>query len=212
MGSKKFGYIRISSQEQNEDRQVDTMLKIGIDERDLFIDKASGKNLDRVKYQALKETLREGDTVVFDSLTRLSRNMNDITNEYAWFVDNGIRLKFLNEPYLDTTDERENQDVMKEAINRIVLTILSAFAQKEREDIKKRQREGIEAARKRGKHLGRPKKELTEEQKELFIELYNRWKNEELTAVEFMKELGISKSMFYKVVKKYEEEHNVGSH
>lgn len=204
MTSKTFSYVRVSSQEQNVDRQVDSMRKIGIDDRDIFIDKLSGKDTDRPQYQLLKAVVRKGDTVVVDSITRLSRNMDDIKIEYAWFNDNGINLQFLKEPMLNTRND--TSDVMRKAINDIILTILGAFAQKEREEIKERQREGIEAARRRGKHLGRPKARLTKEQLEQFNQFYSIWKFGEMTAVALMKEMGLKRNTFYNKVKLYEEQ------
>lgn len=203
MVKKKFAYIRVSSQEQNEDRQVDTMKSLGIDERDIFIDKASGKNLERPKYQALKAVAREGDTIVFDSITRLSRNMQDIQKEYQYFIDTGINLEFVKEPMLNTAAKTD--DILKQAVNNIILTILAAFAQKEREDIKKRQAEGISAARARGKHLGRPKLKLTAEQQKIWHDLYPKWKSKEITATYFMQQLNVKRTSFYKVVQIYEK-------
>ena len=169
MTTKTFAYVRVSSKEQNINRQLDIMRSLGIDERDMFIDKASGKDTNREQYQALKSIVREGDTVVFDSITRLSRNMNDIKKEYEWFTTNKINLQFVKEPMLNTTNDKT--DVMKQAINDIILTLLGAFAQQERENIKQRQKEGIESAKARGKHLGRPKATLTKEQQLQFVKL-----------------------------------------
>ncbi|MFE6170189.1 recombinase family protein [Viridibacillus arvi] len=203
MTSKTFAYVRISSKEQNIDRQIDAMHSLGIDDRDIFIDKQSGKDTDRPQYQLLKAVVREGDTVLFDSITRLSRNMDDIKKEYSEFSARGINLQFLKEPMLDTSND--TSDVMRQAINDIILTILGAFAQKEREEIRQRQKEGIEAARRRGKHLGRPKVRLTEELVKQFNQLYPRWKNGELTAVALMKEMGLKRNTFYNKVKLYEQ-------
>lgn len=204
MTSKTFAYVRVSSKEQHIDRQIDTMRALGIDERDIFIDKLSGKNIDRPQYQLLKAVVREGDTVVFDSITRLSRNMDDIKKEYAWFNHNIINLKFIKEPMLNTSNN--TSDVMRKAINDIILTILGAFAQREREEIKQRQREGIEAARKRGKHLGRPKAQLTEKQVKQFNQLYPTWKKGKITAVAMMQEMGLKRNTFYNKVKLYEKQ------
>ena len=158
---KIFGYVRVSSKEQNEARQMETMRKEGIEERDIFIDKASGKNFERPQYQLLKQMVREGDTVVFDSITRMGRNMDDTMKEYKWFVENGVQLRFIKEPMINTSNEHD--DVMKRAIQTIILTLLTAFAEKEREEIKTRQAEGISVAKAQGKHLGRPKTEITHE-------------------------------------------------
>ncbi|WP_426621030.1 recombinase family protein [Bacillus amyloliquefaciens] len=113
------------------------MLKEGIAERDLFIDKQSGKDFERPAYKTLKQVVRTGDTVVFDSITRMGRNMKETQKEYDWFIDNGIKLKFIKEPMINSTEDQD--DILKEAIQKIVLTILTAFAEKEREDIRERQ-------------------------------------------------------------------------
>lgn len=199
MAKKRFGYIRVSNKDQNEDRQVENMKKEGIDDRDIFVEKMSGKNFDRPKYQLLKQLVREGDEIVFDSITRMGRNMNETLKEYEWFVEKGIQLKFIKEPMINTSNEQE--DVIKKAIQRVILTVLAAFAEKERTDIKIRQAEGIKAAKAKGKHLGRPKAVITPE----FEEAYNQWIKKEITAVEAIKKSNMSKSTFYKKVKELKE-------
>ena len=179
---KRFGYVRISSKDQNEARQIKNMLDAGVNERDIYIDKQSGKNFDRPQYQALKDPsrLREGDTIVFDSITRMGRNMDETLKEYRWFVENGINLEFIKEPMINTNSETD--DVILKAIQQAVLVILTAFAEKERSDIRVRQAEGIEAAKRKGTKFGRPLKTLPEE----WDELYLQWKNGQIKAVEFM--------------------------
>ena len=197
---KRFGYMRISSKDQNEARQIKNMLGEGINERDIYIDKQSGKNFDRPQYQALKDPsrLREGDTIVFDSITRMGRNMDEILKEYRWFVENGINLEFIKEPMINTNSETD--DVILKAIQQAVLVILTAFAEKERSDIRVRQAEGIEAAKRKGTKFGRPSKILPKEWDELYIQ----WKNGQLKAVEFMEIVDMEKSTFYKKVNEYE--------
>ncbi|MCM3278758.1 MULTISPECIES: recombinase family protein [Bacillus] len=205
MISKMFGYIRVSSKDQNENRQITNMLKEGIAERDLFIDKQSGKDFERPAYKTLKQVVRTGDTVVFDSITRMGRNMKETQKEYDWFIDNGIKLKFIKEPMINSTEDQD--DILKEAIQKIVLTILTAFAEKEREDIRERQAEGIKDAKEKGKHLGRPKKgfdTLTKEQRSTLESGYSKWKSKEITGVQFAKDLQLTKNTFYKVIKEYE--------
>ncbi len=116
MTNKTFAYIRVSSKEQNEARQVETMKKEGIDERDMYIDKASGKDFNRPKYQLLKQLVRKDDTIVFDSITRMGRNMDETLKEYEWFNENGVLLRFIKEPMINTNNEKD--DVMKEAIQK----------------------------------------------------------------------------------------------
>lgn len=203
MSNKVFGYVRVSSKEQNEARQIETMKAEGIGERDLFIDKASGKDFDRPQYQLLKQMVREGDTVVFDSITRMGRNMNDTMKEYEWFVENGVQLRFVKEPMIDTAGA-EN-DVMKQAIQKIILTLLTAFAEKEREEIKTRQAEGIAVAKQQGVKFGRPVIDLPDD----WSNLYTKWKAKEITAVQFMDKVSMTKATFYRKVKEYEEQNEI---
>ncbi|WP_243527000.1 recombinase family protein [Bacillus pseudomycoides] len=202
MKHKKFGYVRVSSKDQNEERQIQNMKDLGIEERDIFIDKESGKNMERENYQMLKRLVRTGNTIVFDSLTRLGRNMNDTLEEFRYYEKHKVNLQFIKEPYINVnyTGESTN-DVIQSAIQKATLTILSAFAEKERIDIKQRQAEGIALARKQGKHLGRPPAEITEK----FIEAYKEWKSGSITAVGAMKKYDIKRSSFYKLAKQYEE-------
>ncbi|MDA1777169.1 recombinase family protein [Bacillus cereus group sp. BY9-3LC] len=202
MKHKKFGYVRVSSKDQNEERQIQNMKDLGIEDRDIFIDKESGKNMERENYQMLKRLVRAEDTIVFDSLTRLGRNMNDTLEEFRYYEKHRINLQFIKEPYINVnyTGESTN-DVIQSAIQKATLTILSAFAEKERIDIKQRQAEGIALARKQGKRLGRPPVEITEE----FMDAYKEWKSGSITAVGAMKKYGIKRSSFYKLAKQYGE-------
>jgi len=202
MKHKKFGYVRVSSKDQNEERQIQNMKNLGIEERDVFIDKESGKNMERENYQMLKRLVRTGDTIVFDSLTRLGRNMNDTLEEFRYYEKHKVNLQFIKEPYINVnyTGESTN-DVIQSAIQKATLTILSAFAEKERIDIKQRQAEGIALARKQGRRLGRPPVEITEE----FTDAYKEWKSGSITAVGAMKKYGIKRSSFYKLAKQYKE-------
>ncbi|MBY0598074.1 recombinase family protein [Bacillus bingmayongensis] len=202
MKHKKFGYVRVSSKDQNEERQIQNMKDLGIEERDIFIDKESGKNMERENYQMLKRLVRTGDTIMFDSLTRLGRNMNDTLEEFRYYEKHKVNLQFIKEPYINVnyTGESTN-DVIQSAIQKATLTILSAFAEKERIDIKQRQAEGIALARKQGRRLGRPPVEITEE----FTDAYKEWKSGSITAVGAMKKYGIKRSSFYKLAKQYEE-------
>ncbi|HDW3058354.1 TPA: recombinase family protein [Bacillus cereus] len=200
---KKFGYVRVSSKDQNEDRQIENMKSLGIEERDIFVDKQSGKNMKRENYQMLKRLARTGDTILFDSLTRLGRSMNDVLEEFRYFETQRINLQFIKEPFINVNYSGENtNDVIQQAVQKATLTILSAFAEKERNDIKQRQAEGIALAKKQGKHLGRPPVQITDQ----FIEAYREWQSGKITAVGAMKKYHIKRSSFYKLVKKYEEQ------
>lgn len=155
--AKKYAYIRVSSIDQNEARQVESMKALRIAKKDMFIDKMSGKNTDRPQYQKLKGTVKEGDTIVFDSITRLSRKYEDIKDEYQYYLKKGIFLEFIKEPILNTPKEKV-QDIVQVALADVILSLLAAFAQKEREDIKLRQAEGIAIAKAKGKFKGKKTK------------------------------------------------------
>ncbi|MEC3334851.1 recombinase family protein [Bacillus cereus] len=201
MTSKKFGYVRVSSKDQNEERQIINLKNIGIDERDIFIDKQSGKTMDRENYQYMKKFARTGDTIVFDSLTRLGRTMVDILDEFRYYEEHKINLQFLKEPFINVTYNGDaTNDVIQSAIQKATATILSAFAEKERVDTNKRQAEGIAAAQAQGKHLGRPQTQITQE----FIDAYNEWKKGKITARNAMKKSNIPSTTFYRLVKRYE--------
>jgi DNA invertase Pin-like site-specific DNA recombinase len=198
---KTFGYIRVSSKDQKEDRQIKKMLDKGINERDLLIDKVSGKNFERPGYQSLKRMVREGDTVVFDSITRMGRNMNDTMREYEWFVENGINLCFIEEPMINTNNDSD--DIMKQAIQKIILTMLTAFAEKEREEIKTRQAEGIAVAkRKKGVKFGRPSLKIPSN----WDKNYKEWKKGNITAQKFAQNVDMSIATFYRKLKQYEKD------
>ena len=197
MDSKTFYYARVSSREQNLDRQIEAFKKLGADEREMICDKESGKNLERSGYQALKTTmLRGGDTLIIKSLDRLSRNKADIKNELQYFKDNNIRLKVIDLP-TTMMDLPKGQEWVFDMVNNILIEVLGTIAEQERQTIRKRQREGIDAAKAKGKHLGRPKLELPDN----YDEVINLWQNNEITARQAMKMLSVSKSVFYRWVK-----------
>ncbi|WP_414978567.1 recombinase family protein [Bacillus sp. (in: firmicutes)] len=206
MQYKKFGYVRVSSKDQNEERQIENMKYFGIEDRDIFIDKQSGKNMKRENYQMRKRLARSGDTIVFDSLTRLGRSMNDVLEEFRYYEQQRINLQFIKEPFINVNYNGEStNDVIQQAVQKATLTILSAFAEKERNDIKQRQAEGISLAKKQGKHLGRPPVQITDQ----FIEAYREWQLGKITAVGAMKKYHIKRLSFYKLVKKYEEQEKI---
>lgn len=197
----EYGYARVSSAEQNLDRQILALKKYVVEEN-IVVDKASGKDTNREGYQALKGLfgLRAGDTLFITSLDRLSRNKEDIRRELQWFKEKKVRLKILDLP-TSMIEVPEGQQWILEMIQNILIEVLSSIAEQERLTIRQRQREGIEAAKLRGKHLGRPSYELPEN----FKNVYMRWKKGEITAREAMKLLGMKKSHFYRKVKEYEQ-------
>lgn len=198
MESRTFYYARVSSREQNLDRQLAAFAAMGAQERDIITDKESGKDLDRQGYAALKTALlRRGDTLVVKSLDRLSRNKTDIKNELEYFKSNGIRLKVLDLP-TTMIDYPAGQEWVLDMVNGILVEVLSSIAQQERETIRRRQSEGIVAAKSKGKHLGRPKAELPDN----WDEIITAWKAGQITAVEAMRQTGLKRSTFYKMAGK----------
>lgn len=199
---RMFGYARVSSREQNLDRQIQALKKY-VDEEHILTDKESGKNLNRPSYQALKGALglRSGDTLVITSLDRLSRNKADIKQELQWFKEQNVRLKILDLP-TSMVEVNEGQEWILEMIQNILIEVLASIAEQERITIKNRQREGIDAAKKKGKVFGRPKISRPDE----FDEIYRLWKKGEITAVAAMKKLDLSSSTFYRMVKQHESE------
>ncbi|MBE5877592.1 MAG: recombinase family protein [Lachnospiraceae bacterium] len=168
----------------------------------ILIDKASGKDLNRQSYQALKSNLglRAGDTLYITSLDRLSRNKEEIKQELKWFKDNNIRLKILDLP-TSMVEVAKGQEWIIEMITNILIEVLSSVAEQERLTIRKRQKEGIDAAKRKGKHMGRPKVVYPNN----FVEVYGHWKTNKLSAKQAMRTMGLSSSTFYRLVKQYEE-------
>ena len=195
MNSRTYYYARVSSKEQNLDRQIAAFLSLGAEERDIITDKESGKNLDRAGYQALKNAmLRRGDTLVIKSLDRLSRNKTDIKSELQYFKDNGIRLKEIDLP-TTMMELPEGQEWVFEMVNNILIEVLGTIAEQERTTIRQRQAEGIAAAKAKGKKLGRPAVAVPEN----WDDVYASWKNGEITAKEAMKRTGLKRTSFYKI-------------
>ncbi len=196
MDSRTYYYARVSSREQNLDRQIAAFKALGAEDRDIVTDKDSGKDLERAGYQALKNAmLRRGDTLVIKSLDRLSRNKSDIKNELQFFKDSGIRLKVLDLP-TTMTELPAGQEWVFEMVNNILIEVLGTIAEQERATIKKRQAEGIETAKAKGKKLGRPAITFPEN----WNEVYSAWKAEEISAKAAMERTGTKRTSFYKLV------------
>ena len=197
---KVYGYARVSTKEQHLDRQMKALLDFGIEERDIVTDKSSGMSMDREGYQMLKtRLLRDGDTLVIKSLDRLSRNKGYIKAELEYFKQRHIRVMVLDLP-TTLVELPEGQEWVFEMINNILIEVLASIAEQERLTIKKRQREGIEAAQKKGKKFGRPAVRIPDD----FEAVYGQWKRKEITAVEAMRKLHLSSSTFYRMVGQYE--------
>ncbi len=196
MDSRTYYYARVSSKEQNLDRQLDAFVALGAQEREIITDKESGKDLDRAGYQALKNAmLRRGDTLVIKSLDRLSRNKCDIKNELQFFKDNGIRLKVIDLP-TTMMDLPAGQEWVFEMVNNILIEVIGTIAEQERANIRQRQAEGIEAAKASGKRLGRPALVFPEN----WNEVYSAWKAGEITAKVAMEQSNTKRTSFYKLV------------
>ena len=195
MSSRIYGYARVSSKEQNEDRQIQALIENGVEERFIFVEKNSGKNFNREQYQVLKNALRENDLLIIKSIDRLGRNYNMIIEEWRDITKNiKADIFVIDMPLLDT---RNNKDLLGTFISDLVLQILSYVANQERDYINKRQKEGIEIALKKGVKFGRPKIEKPHN----FDDVVFSWKNKEITAKKAMELLNLKPNTFYNLVK-----------
>lgn len=193
--SRTFYYARVSSREQNLDRQLAAFTAMGATERDIVTDKESGKDLNRACYMALKTAmLRRGDTLVIKSLDRLSRNKADIKNELEFFKENGIRLKVLDLP-TTLMEWPKGQEWVFDMVNNILIEVLGTIAQQERETIHQRQAEGIAAARAKGVSLGRPQVARPEN----WSDVMEQWHSGAITAKKAMELTGTKRTTFYKL-------------
>lgn len=198
--SISFGYMRVSSQEQNLDRQLEALKPYVTSERYIFKDKASGKDMEREGFQDMFDRISEGDTLYIKSIDRLGRNKEQIQEYLRKFKAKGVRVKIIDLP-TTMQDMPEGQDWAIDMMNNILIEVYTSMAEKEREDIRQRQKEGIAAAKAKGKSLGRPVVELPKE----WSKLYKQWKAGEMTAVAFMNAVNMKKATFYNKVKEYEK-------
>jgi len=180
----KIGYIRVSTEEQNTARQEVLLRELGVDE--VFIDKASGKNADRPELTRMMEYVRRGDTVIVESISRFARNTRDLLDLVEQLTEKQVEFVSRKEA-IDTTTPT----------GKFMLTVFAAVAELEREYILQRQREGIAIAKQQGKYRGRPPKAYPD-----FERIAARWQKGEITAVQAMKQLGMSKTRFYERVKR----------
>lgn len=195
MSNKVFGYARVSSKEQNEERQINAFKDFNIDERDIYVDKQSGKDFNRENYLILKHILRENDLLVIKSIDRLGRNYNMIIEEWKDITKNiKADIVVIDMPLLDT---RNNKDLLGTFISDLVLQILSYVSEQERSFIKLRQKEGIENALKKGVKFGRPKIEKPSN----YDEVMSKWKDKKIKSKEAMELLGLKNNTFYNLIK-----------
>lgn len=199
----KIGIGRVSTTEQNPQRQIDAFKKEGIEDRYIFIDKCSGNagNLDkRENYQRAKAIVRKGDIVFLDALDRLGRNAKEIEQEWRYFTEEvECDMVVLSMPILDTRG-RTADDPTGEMISKIVLTIFAWMAQRETEERKRRQRDGIEAAKREGKYKGRKPVEVNRYE---FAKLYGEVQAGERTNKYVMDKLGLTRTTYYKLVDEF---------
>ena len=183
MENKVYGYVRVSSQKQNEDRQLIAMAEAGVERANIFIDKQSGKDFDRPNYKRLINRLRPGDTLFIKSIDRLGRNYEEIQNQWRIITkDKDVDMVVIDMPLLDT---RINKNLLGTFISDLVLQLLSFISENERTIIRQRQAEGIAAAKKRGVRFGRPTKEAPQN----FIPLDEILKEYDMSAATFYRRL-----------------------
>ena len=194
---EKYGYVRVSSIDQNEDRQIMALNEYGISDENIFIDKRTGKNFERPQYKKMVKKLKAGDILYILSIDRLGRNYEEIQNQWRRLTKEiGIDICVIDMPLLDT---RNGKDLMGTFIADLVLQILSFVAQSERENIKKRQKQGIAAAKARGVKFGRPEKTVPDD----FGEIIIQWEKKKITLSEVLKRCNVSESTFYRRLKDY---------
>lgn len=192
-----YGYVRVSSTDQNEDRQLIALRDKGVDDKKVYIDKQSGKDFSRPQYKKLVRKLRAGDLLYILSIDRLGRNYEEIQNQWRVLTkEKGIDICVIDMPLLDT---RQGKDLMGTFIADLVLQILSFVAQSERENIKKRQAEGIAAAKARGVKFGRPEKEVPDD----FRKIVKAWEQKNLPFSEVLKKCNMSEATFYRRLREY---------
>ena len=195
--TKVYGYIRVSTAEQHEDRQLIAMIELKIPINQIYIDKISGKDFERPEYKALTRKLKNGDLLYIESIDRLGRNYDEIQNQWRILTkERGVDIAVIDMPLLDT---RNGKDLMGTFIADIVLQILSFVAQTEREKIRIRQAEGIKAARLRGVHLGRPIKKPPAN----FAKVAKQWERGNITFDEALKQTGFKEATFYRRLKEW---------
>ena len=189
---KIYGYVRVSTREQNEDRQMIALVGVNVPEQNIYVDKQSGKDFERPEYKRLLRKLGEDDLLYIKSIDRLGRNYEEILEQWRVIIkEKKVDIVVLDMPLLDT---RRGKDLVGTFLSDVVLQILSFVAENERGNIRQRQREGIEAAKKRGVQFGRPQKPVPDN----FIQVYNRWLEKEISGEVAAGLCGLTMSTFYR--------------
>lgn len=195
-----YGYARVSTMEQKEDRQIFALREKGVDESNIYLDKISGKDFNRKMYRLLTQKMRLGDLLYVKSIDRLGRNYRDIIEQWRFLtMEKQIDIVILDMSLLDT---RKGKDLMGTFLSDIVLQVLSFVAENERVNIRQRQREGIAMAKRRGIHLGRPLKKLPSK----FVQIYDQWWRRQITGKEAARRCRMPLSTFYRKAKEHRED------
>ncbi|MDE6519229.1 MAG: recombinase family protein [Ruminococcus sp.] len=198
MENRVYGYARVSSKEQNADRQVQALIEYGVDEHNIIVDKKSGRDMKREGYASLKNfMLRSGDTLVVKELDRLSRSKADIRKELEYFKEHHIRVKILDIPTTLAEFSAEQEWVM-DMINTILIEVLGSMAEAERLKIRQRQREGIDSAKQRGAKFGRPRAEKPAN----WDSIMEKVSRGIIRPVDAMREMGLKKGTYYNLIKR----------
>lgn len=192
---QKYGYIRVSAKDQNTDRQFAALEVYEIPEKNLFVDKQSGKDFNRPAYHRLVRRIKPGDLLIVKSIDRLGRNYDEIIRQWQILTkEKGCDVQVVDMPLLDTT---KSKDILGTFIADLVLQILSYCAHTERENIRQRQAEGIAAAKAKGIHFGRPQLPIPED----FEDEVKLWRNKQVSQREALEHLNMERSRFYRVIK-----------
>lgn len=192
----QFAYVRVSTRDQNPERQIAEMRELGIPDENIFVDYATGKNYERPEYKRLLSLLRSGDTVFVSSLDRLGRNYRENVEQWKLLTkDKGVHIKVLDMPI------PEGSGAMGEVINDMVILLLSYVADREYQSIRERQRAGIEAAKLRGVYNGRPPKKINTDK---FLRLYAEIRADRRSVSSVCREMGIGRHLYYQLIKEYE--------
>ena len=197
--SNTYGYVRVSTREQNEDRQMIAMREMGVPEKNIYIDKQSGKDFDRPQYRRLIRRMKKDDLLYIKSIDRLGRNYEEIQNQWRILTkEKGVDICVIDMPLLDT---RRGKDLVGTFLSDIVLQVLSFVAENERTNIRQRQAEGIAAAKARGVRFGRPPTPLPPN----FHDVYQRWRAKKISVGQAAGECGMPRSTFFYKAQVYEK-------
>ncbi|MCC8015431.1 MAG: recombinase family protein [Eubacterium sp.] len=194
-----YGYVRVSTKEQNEDRQLIAMQEYGVAEKNIYVDKQSGKDFNRRQYKRVFKKLKENDLLIIKSIDRLGRNYDEIIEQWRQITKvKKADIMVIDMPLLDT---RREKNLLGSFLSDIVLQVLSFVAENERDNIKQRQAEGIAAAKAKGVKFGRPQRPLPEN----FYEVHKRWRNKKISLKEAAAECGIPPSTFFNKAEQFEK-------